>query len=136
MDGFPYWSYVGNSWHRLLKLDIEVLPSNLHAGYFVEADGRIVIFSDYLTLFGFRKAQAPLSVISPLEKLNDSATAALKSVGGSGIGQLIYKTPTDSICSISETSIVRGISEGNWLISTLKMASDFFADTASKQISI
>lgn len=135
-EGFPYWSYDGNRWYRLIKLETEELPSNLHAGYFVEDDGRIAIFSDYLMLFGFRKPQAPLSIISPIEKLSVLATTALKSVGGSGSGQLVYKSSTDSICSISESGVVTGLSEGNCLVSALKAASGILADTSSKQISI
>lgn len=135
-EGFPYWSYDGIRWYRLLKLETEKLPSTVHAGYFVETDGRIAIFSDYLMLFGFRKPQVPLSVISPVEKLKVLATAALQSVGGSGLGQLKYKSNSDSICSISEKGVVSGISEGNCQISALKEASGNFADTSSKQISI
>ena len=135
-DAYPYWSYDGNRWYRLIKLETEELPSNLHAGYFVEGDGRIAIFSDYLMLFGFRKPQAPLSIISPVEKLSVLDTAALKSVGGSGPGQLRYKSLTDSICLISELGVLTGLSEGNCQVSALKAASGIFADTYSKQISI
>ena len=135
-DGFPYWSDDGNSWHRLLKLETRSLTSNLQAGYFVEADGRITIFTDYLKLFGFRKPQALLSVVSPVDKLNVSATAALKIAGGSGPGEIDYKSATKSICSISEKGVVTGISEGSCLISAAKAASGFFADTSTKQLSI
>lgn len=69
-EGFPYLSYDGIRWHRLLKHESEELSSNLHAGYFVEDDGRIAIISDYLMLFGIRKPQAPLTIISPVEKLS------------------------------------------------------------------
>lgn len=135
-EGFPYWSYDGNRWYRLLKLETKELPSNRHAGYFVEDDGRIAIFSDYLMLVGFRKPQTPLSIISPVDKLSVLATAALKSVGGSGLGQLVYKSSTDSICSISQSGVLTGLSEGNCVVSAVKAASEIFADTSSKQISI
>jgi hypothetical protein len=135
-DSFPYWSLDEISWYRLQKLDSEALPSNQHAGYFVEADGRIAIFTDYLMYFGLRKVQTALSIISPVTKLALGATAALKSSGGSGTGALGYKSSTESICSITEAGVVTALSEGQCLVTAAKKASGAFADARSNRVAI
>lgn len=135
-DSFPYWSFDEISWYRLQKLDSEALPANQHAGYFVEADGRIAILTDYLMYFGLRKAQTALSIISPVTKLAVSATAALKSSGGSGTGALGYKSSTESICSITEVGVVSALSEGQCLVTAGKKASGAFADARSNRVAI
>lgn len=47
----------------------------------------------------------------------------------------MYKSATDAICSISETGVVIGINEGDYLVSAWKAATGIPADTSSKQIS-
>ena len=68
-DSIPYWSFDETTWYRLQKLESEVLPIDQHAGYFVEADGRIAILTDYLMYFGLRRAQTDLTISSPVKKL-------------------------------------------------------------------
>ena len=134
-DADPYWSYDAINWYPLQQIKTEVLPSNQHAGYFVEADGRVAFLSDYLMLFGFRKPQLPLNTSSPVEQLTVATTALVKSFGGSGSGSLRYRTSTEEVCSISQVGVVTGLSEGVCEIRATKQASGFYADARSTVIS-
>ena len=135
-DSSPYWSYDEISWYPLQKIDSEALPANLHTAYFVEDDGRIAILTDYLMYFGLRKAQTNLSIISPVTKLALGTSAALKSYGGSGVGDLGYKSMTQSICSITEAGVVAALSEGQCVITAAKKGSGAFVDSRSKRVAI
>lgn len=135
-DSSPYWSYDEVSWYRLQKLDSEALPTNLHVGYFVEPDGRIAILTDYLMYFGNRKAQTNLSIVSPVAKLTLGATATLKSSGGSGTGELVFKSATESICSITKVGVVTALSEGQCLLTAVKKASGAFVEVRSNRVAI
>lgn len=135
-DSSPYWSYDGISWYPLQKVGSEALPAILHTAYFVEDDGRIAILTDYLMYFGFRKAQTNLSIISPVTKLALGNTAALKSYGGSGTGEIGYKSSTESICSITEAGVAAALSEGQCVITAVKKSSGAFADARSNRVAI
>jgi hypothetical protein len=135
-DSFPYGSLDQITWYRLQKLDSEALPSNLHTGYFVEDDGRIAILSDNLMYFGLRKVQAPLSVISPATKIALGISAMLKSTGGSGTGELEYKSSTESICSITPVGVVTALSEGQCSVTAVKKGSGAFVDARSNRVVI
>jgi len=135
-DSFPYWSFDQISWYRLQKLDSEVLPSNLHTGYFVEDDSRIAFLTDYLMYFGLRKAQASLSIISPVAKLALGSTAALKSSGGSGTGEVEFKSNTETICSITKAGVVSALDEGQCVVTAVKSAAGAFVDARSNRVVI
>lgn len=135
-DSFPYWSFDQISWYRLQKLESEDLPTNLHTGYFVEDDGRIAVLTDYLMYFGLRKAQSSFSIISPVSKLALGSTAALKSSGGSGTGDVEFKSSTESICSITKAGVVSALDEGQCSITAVKKGSGAFVDARSNRVVI
>jgi len=135
-DSFPYWSFDHISWYRLQKLNSKSLPTNLHAGYFVEDDGRIAILSDYLMYFGQRKTQTTLSIISPVAKLALGGTAALKSSGGSGAGEVEFKSSTETICSITKAGVVSALDVGQCEVTAVKKESGAFVDARSNRVVI
>lgn len=135
-DALPYYSHDGVTWYRIVKLDTEELLTELHAGYFVETDGRIAILTHHFMLIGLRKPQKDLSITSPVVKLSVTSTMVVKSYGGSGDGDVNFRTSTDAICSISKVGVVTGIREGNCVITAVKAASGAFANSNSPQISI
>lgn len=131
VDALLYWSFDGKHWYQLSILTSKALPANLHTGYFIGEDTRISILTDYLMLFGLRKPQLPLTVLSPVTKLNLQTTAALKTAGGSGEGAVEYATSTEDICSLTPQGVVKALSVGSCLITATKAASANLADTKS-----
>ena len=132
----PYYSNDGLLWEPLTNIDTEVLSPELHSAYFIEADGRIAILSHHFMLFGFRAAQETLTPISAVKKLDIAATTTVKTFGGSGKGELIYKTPNQWICSVTNQGVVSGIGAGTCAVTVTKKASGKYADAQSEAITI
>jgi hypothetical protein len=136
VDGFPSWSHDGLKWYKLVQLEQELLPPNLHAGYFVEKDGRIAIFTDYLMLFGFRKIQAPLTISAPALSIEANHEVQLSSTGGSGNGEIKFFTRTDEFCITTPGGVLKGIKSGKCIVAATKDGSGIYAHAAASAISI
>lgn len=131
IEGIPSWSLDGISWHTLGRLESEVIRADVHAGYFMEKDGRIAIFSDYLMLFGFRKAQAPLTITPPSIFIKAGDQKQILSTGGSGTGDLNFFSHTPDVCVISPAGVLIGLSEGKCIIAAHKDSSGIYANAIS-----
>ena len=135
-NGIPFWSFDGLIWHKLKQIETEVMPSNLHLGYFVEKDGRVAIFTDYLMLFGFRQNQAILA-ISPLPlTIKPKIQTQLVSTGGSGHGSVTFFSRTSTVCSITPSGLLVGKLEGKCTVTARKASSGIFADAISSSVSV
>lgn len=135
-DGFPSWSLDGMSWHKLGQLEREDMHADVHAGYFMEKDGRIAIFSDYLMLFGFRKAQEPVVISAPTLLINPNIPTQLSSGGGSGTGATAFFSHSLEVCSITPSGVLTGLSEGKCIVAAHKEATGIYSDSKSSSITI
>jgi hypothetical protein len=135
-EGIPSWSIDGRSWYKLQRIESEVLPPDVHAGYFVERDGRIAIFTDYLMLFGFRKLQTPLKISAPALSIETNSGVQLTYKGGSGEGQIKFFTRTNEFCTVTSGGVVTGVKTGKCIVAANKEASGIYAQAASSAISI
>lgn len=135
-DALPYWSHDGEHWYQLAEVQPGPLPKNLHAGFYVNKDKRITILTDYLMLFGLKKPQAPLTIVSPVKGLNPQLSAVLKIKGGSGQGPVNFRISTEEICSVTPAGIVKGLAPGQCLVTASKASSSNFADIQSNILSL
>lgn len=129
--GIPSWSLDGMSWHTLGRLESEVIRADVHAGYFIEKDGRIAIFSDYLMLFGFRKAQAPLTITPPSIFIKAGDQKQILSTGGSGSGELNFFSHSPDVSVISPAGVLIGLSEGKCIVAAHKDSAGIYANAIS-----
>lgn len=136
IEGIPFWSFDGFIWHKLNQIKTEVMPSNLHAAYFVEKDGRIAIFTDYLMLFGFRQNQSILAISPPPLTIKPKIQTQLVSTGGSGHGPVTFFSRTSTVCSITPSGLLVGKSEGKCTVAARKASSGIFADAISSSVSV
>lgn len=131
IDAIPSWSFDGLIWHKLKQVNSEVLPTDLHAGYFIKSDGRIAFLTDYLMLFGYRKDQSILSIPAAQRSISEGAQIQITTKGGSGDGAVTFASRTEDICSISATGLVSGIKAGACSVYARKAATGVYANTLS-----
>lgn len=136
IDALPYYSHDGVTWSPITKIDTEELPAELNAGYFVESDGRIAILTKHFMLIGLREPQRVFTITTPVLKLEVSSTAVIRSYGGSGYGEVSFRTSNEAMCTISTLGVITGVRKGSCLISADKGASGTFAQSSAQQISI
>lgn len=136
IDGLPLWSVDGMCWHTLGRLDSEVMQADLHAEYIIEKEGRIANFSDYLALFGFRKAQLPLIITHPPIFIKAGDQKEISSTGGSGTGDLNFFSHSPDVCLISPAGVLIGLSEGKCIEATHKDSSGIYVNAISAAATI
>jgi hypothetical protein len=129
-----YWSSDGQIWQKIPESKTEFLPMDSHAIYFHEKDGSSSILTNQLGLFGYRKAQAPLTLTSPATTLNLGAQMTLAATGGSGSAVVNFGTTTAAICSVTPGGLLTGVKEGKCLLTARKYASSNYIDTLSNTV--
>ena len=130
------WSVDGFSWTTMTQLSTVVLPEGLSDGFYINPDGTYLLLTRHLTIFGFRKAQGPLSAASTDATVQLTKTTQLSATGGSGTGAIHYATTTPTICSVSEVGLVTGISVGTCLMTAQKLGSGIYLDVKASTLSI
>jgi hypothetical protein len=136
IDATPSWSLDGLSWHKLKKLASNSLPSDAHAGYFGEEDGRNIIFTDYLMLFGYRKDQVQLNISSAARSIVSGAQTQILAKGGTGSGSISFFTRTPDNCSVTDGGVVSGMQAGECLVFARKSSAGVYADAVSSGLSV
>ena len=131
---FPAWSFDGLTWYKLSALTDKALPADLHAGYFVEKDGRIAILSHYLMLFGFKKSQVPLKISTSALSMAHGSQVQILANGGSGAGAVTFNSRTLDVCTISESGVVTGVAVGKCIISARKASNGIYSNAISSTI--
>lgn len=135
-DSIPSWSLDGKLWYKLKKIESEVLPADYHAGYFIEKDGRIAIFTDYLMLFGHRKLQEPVLISSPSLLIKPGVSTQITNSGGSGTGEVRFYTRTLDICAITPSGLLTGLKEGKCIFAANRTASGIYSNAISSAITV
>jgi hypothetical protein len=131
LDGVAAWSTDGNIWFPLTRLSTLALPAGISDGYFINADGTVTILTNHFSLFGWRKAQSPLSITSSATVIQLDKSATLAIAGGSGSGALKYATGTATQCSVSDAGVVTAKAAGSCSITVTKYGSSFYLSAAS-----
>jgi len=136
VDARPSWSMDGLNWYKLKKLEIKSLPSDAHAGYFSEDGGRIVILTDYLMLFGYKKDQVQLNISSAVRSMVSGMQTQIFTKGGSGSGQVSYTTRTPENCIVSAGGVITGTQAGVCEVFARKSSDGIYADAKSSTVTV
>ena len=132
----PSWSFDGFTWYKLKALVTRKLPSDLHAGYFVEKDGRVAIMSDYLMLFGFKKSQVPFKISTTALSMTHGSQVQILANGGSGAGAVTFISRTLDVCTISGSGVVSGVMVGKCFIYARKASQGIYSNALASALTI
>ena len=76
-------------------------------GYYLEANGKVVVVTSHLTYFGFKLPQsAKLAVVANSKIFIKGNVTRLTITGGSGTGSIQYQSLTATLCTISSDGLV------------------------------
>ncbi|MBU6264428.1 MAG: hypothetical protein KGM39_06615, partial [Actinomycetales bacterium] len=90
-------------------------------GYYIDSNGRIVIVTNHLTLFGFKVYQSTSMKMAPSTNIFvKTLTAKLYTKGGDGSGSLSYESTTKNICTIANSGLVTFKNVGVCKVSAIK----------------
>jgi hypothetical protein len=96
-------------------------------GYYLDANGKVVIVTNHLTLFGFKVFQSgTMKVSSSGNAYVKTLTTKLYTSGGSGSGSLTYQTSTSNICSVANNGVVTFKIAGVCSVSAIKGGDDTY----------
>jgi uncharacterized repeat protein (TIGR02543 family) len=97
------------------------LPAGFTDGYYLDANGKVVIVTSHLTFFGFKVSQAAkLEAKASSKVFVKTNTTEVAISGGSGDGVLKYDSLTTAICKVSPTGLVTFKSAGICKITATK----------------
>ena len=106
-DGFS-WTLV-----PLILGGGTTLESGARDGYYIDANGMVVVVTSHLTLFGFKQEHlAKLALNIKPAVLVSSYKTQVTPTGGSGEGGLRYESLSSTVCSISSSGLVSFKSAG------------------------
>lgn len=125
------WSIDGFAWSTIPQLTSKILPEGQRDGYFINPDGSFTLLTRHLTFFGFRVKQLALSLKGDAKEIQAGKSAQITTLGGSGIGALVYASLTTSICSVNTAGLVLGNSAGTCLLLATKAASSTYMDASA-----
>lgn len=120
------WSADGVTWTAIPAMTSTTLAATAQDGYYANGDGTITIHTRHLSQFGYRLNQAALTATVADAVLQLQKTTAISTAGGSGSGSLTYRSTTPTICSVSATGVVTGLSVSTCTIEVTKASSDTY----------
>jgi uncharacterized repeat protein (TIGR02543 family) len=127
----------GYFWTAIPRITGTTLPAGLKAGYYIDADGVIVVVTSHLTQFGLKRKQtSAFQVTASSSSINTFANAVLSTSGGSGNGAVRYTTSTPAICSVSAVGLLAPKSSGKCLVSATKGGDAIYLHSASSEIGV
>jgi hypothetical protein len=129
------WSRDDITWNSIPQLLTRELPGGVSDGYFIEADGKVTVFSRHLTGFGIRKPQLPLELsVAKFDIVSGSVSRAV-TAGGASEDPIQFQTLSDpDICAVTETGLIYGLSAGTCTVYATKGGGSIYMDTSSSII--
>jgi uncharacterized repeat protein (TIGR02543 family) len=125
----------GLTWLPIPKLSGTTLPANQIDGYFVDTQGAAVILTRHLTEFGYKKAQATVTVTAETKTpVQVGLTTQITSKGGSGIGKFVYKSQTPTLCLSSQLGLVKAMKVGTCSILVTRTGDETYVQSVGKLI--
>jgi len=136
LDGVLAYSRDGITWTLIPQLLVATLPEGQEDGYFVEADGSIVLLTRHLTGFGIRKPQAPLELsVAEIDIVSGSVSRAT-ATGGTSEDPIRFDTVSDpSVCRVSDSGLIYGLSAGTCTVYASRGGGSIYMNTNSSTFS-
>jgi hypothetical protein len=135
-DTTAAYSQDGLIWTVIAKLDGTTLPDGVQEGYYVAADGSLVILTRHLTYFASKRLQATLVLKTNAIQIPLGAFAAISTTGGNGSGIVTYKSLTASTCTVNDHGIVTGLAVGTCTVSAARGGDGTYLDSKSASINL
>jgi uncharacterized repeat protein (TIGR02543 family) len=127
----------GLIWTPIPLLTGTTLPAGQADGYYLDKDGKVVILSNHLTQFGFKKYQ-PVSQVSKSAKslllVNEAIT--LSTSGGSGSGVVTFKSMNPAVCTVSAAGVIKALKVGVCSVVSTKSGDATYMHSSAKAIDI
>ena len=125
------YSQDGLVWHTIEKIDGTVLPEGVGEGYYLDANGSVVILTRHLTFYGTKRLAKDLILLAPSLTREIGTQLPLKLQGGSGTGALTYISLTPKICSITQKGVVTALSAGECSVDAVKNGDSVYSSSTS-----
>jgi len=112
------------------------LPAGQSDGYYLDADGHVVIITNHLTQFGIKTPQAQTLLETSTEQIIVGSVASLVASGGAGRGAIAFTPLTPEVCSVSASGQVTALAAGICQVSSTKYGDATYMHSISNSISI
>ena len=111
----------GFTWTPIPLITGPTLPAGFIDGYYIDANGGVVILTNHLTEFGLKSLQKnPLTLISSVTTLGVGKSSSISITGGSGTGAARYISSTPTICTVTLSGVITGLKAGLCTITATK----------------
>ncbi|OIQ72387.1 listeria-bacteroides repeat domain (list_Bact_rpt) [mine drainage metagenome] len=130
------FSQDGFVWTNIQLLSGTTLPDGVHEGYYLAADGSVMILTDHLTYFGLKMAQTPLVLHANSNQIPLGAFAAIYTTGGSGSGTGTYLTTPPAICSVNQYGLVIGLKAGKCTVLATKAGDGTYLNASTAPLDL
>jgi hypothetical protein len=111
----------GFTWTPIPQIAGPTLPAGFIDGYYIDANGGVVILTNHLTEFGLKSLQKnPLTLVSSVTTLGVGKSTSISITGGSGSGGTRYVSTTPTICSVSSNGLITGVKAGLCTVTATK----------------
>ncbi|MEY5018230.1 MAG: hypothetical protein RJB54_148, partial [Actinomycetota bacterium] len=136
IGGAPSLIESGLRVNTLTRLQSPGLVAGLQNGYYVNSDGTYSIFTRSLSSFIFAQPQSKLLLTHFTKSIYVGQSTKLRIKGGSGIGEVSFRSINSGICSVSSIGTVTGLSSGDCLIQVAKEGTIRFLSALSNTLMI
>lgn len=128
----------GLIWTPIPLITGTTLPEGVTDGYYIDANGQIIILTKGLSQFGIKAPQSTLLAGSRTSKLVIRGKTSVTATGGKGTGPLLFSSSTPTICRISTKGVVTALRLGTCRTTTIKAGDATYINTnpASKSLSV
>ena len=135
----PAHSADGISWPALPKLQGDWLPAGAHDGYYIDAQGNLIILTRHMTFFGLKKDQEmvhELRILTGPTRTVVGGEFNFRLQGGLGAGKVMIDNHTPEICRIIDADSVLALKAGVCQIHTTKLGDGVYADADSDNLQL
>lgn len=120
-DGVVAMSSDEFEWQSIARLAAPYLANGQTAGYFVDADGSVVVLTTKTGLVGIRKQRSALAIDDLWAEMTPGSATKLSVTGQIGDDRVILTVSgSGSACLVSNTGVVRAVSGGVCKISAVQ----------------
>ena len=135
----PAHSADGISWPALPQLQGDWLPAGAHDGYYIDAQGNLIILTRHMTFFGLKKDQQMIHSLRILTGPTRTVVGGefnFRPQGGLGAGKVMVDNHTPEICRIIDADSIRALKAGVCQIHATKLGDGVYANADSENLQL
>ena len=119
----------GITWTPIPLMTGTTLEPGATDGYYLDANGQVIIVTAHLTQFGIKAQQTTVQVRTTATKLVIRATTSISATGGMGTGALVYGTSTPKVCAVTATGVVTALTLGTCVANSFRSGDASYVST-------